>query len=59
MNELIAAGIVALVQIWARHNNKPADWKPTPQDIADIINEVDAATPEAEKAAARKRLGLS
>jgi len=58
MNELIAATILAGIQLWARHNNKPADWKPTAQDILDILNAVDAATPEAEKAAAAKRLGV-
>lgn len=39
--------------------NKPEGWKPSPQDIADFVIEIDAATPEAEKAAAKQRLGLT
>lgn len=45
-------------QLLANHLGKPADWIPTPQDIADLNAECDAATPEAERAAARVRLGL-
>lgn len=37
---------------------KPEGWKPSPQDVADFVVEIDAATPEAEKAAARERLGM-
>jgi len=37
---------------------KPEGWKPSPQDIADFIIEIDAADPESEKAAARQRLNL-
>lgn len=42
----------------ANHLNKPEGWKPTPQEWDDLNAEVDAATPEAVRAAARARLGL-
>jgi hypothetical protein len=58
MITLIATGINALIQIYANHTGKPEGWKPTPQDLADLLAEVDSATPAAEKAAARARLGL-
>lgn len=58
METYIAAALTALIQIWANHTGKPADWKPTAQDVADLLASVDAATPEAEKSAARARLGL-
>ena len=58
METLIATGILTLFQIWANHVNKPEGWKPTQQDIDDLLAQVDAATPESEKAAARLRLGL-
>lgn len=62
MNAIIASGIVAIIngafEIWRIHANKPEGWKPSPDDIANLVASVDAATPEAEKAAARKRLGL-
>ena len=53
---LIAMGLDALLKLWAQHTNKPADWKPTPQDWLDLMAQIDAATPEAEKAAASARL---
>jgi len=55
---LVGTGINTLIQIWAEHANKPDGWKPTPQDLADFLAQVDAATPEAEKSTARVRLGL-
>lgn len=58
MNELIATTILTGIKLWAQHNNKPANWKPSAQDMLDIVNAVDAATPEAEKAAAAARLGV-
>ena len=56
---LVGTGINTLIQIWAEHSNKPEGWKPTPQDLTDFLAQVDAATPEAEKQAARSRLGIS
>jgi hypothetical protein len=58
METAIAAAIAAIFQIWANHAGKPEGWKPTPADIDDLLGLVAAATPEAEKAAARVRLGL-
>jgi ubiquinone biosynthesis protein UbiJ len=55
---LVGTGINTLIQIWAEHANKPEGWKPTPQDLADFLAQVDASSPEAEKAAARVRLGI-
>jgi len=56
---LVGTGINTLIQIWAEHANKPEGWKPTPQDLSDFLAQVDAATPAAEKQAARDRLGIS
>lgn len=59
MNEVIIANIIAGgFELLRTHLNKPEGWKPTLQDIADLNASVDAATPEAEKAAARVRLNL-
>ena len=58
METAIATAILALFQVWANHTKKPEGWKPTPQDVQDILSTVDAATPAAEKAKARQRLGL-
>ena len=62
MNSSISTIVVTLLnfafEIWRTHSGKPAGWKPTQEDIDALLNEVDAATPEAEKEAARKRLGL-
>lgn len=51
---LIALGLDALIQLWANHANKPAGWKPTAEDWQKLADEVNAATPEAVDAAARK-----
>lgn len=58
MTTAIATAIAAIFQIWANHAGKPEGWKPSQQDIDDLLGLVDAASPEAEKAAARVRLGL-
>lgn len=58
METLIAAGLNALLGILANHLNKPPGWIPTQQDLIDFLGQVDQSTPEAEKAAARIRLGL-
>lgn len=55
---LIALGLDALIKLWALHENKPAGWKPSPEDWAKLREEVEAATPQAELEAAKKRLGL-
>lgn len=54
---LIAATIVNLAQIAMSHN-KPADWKPTPDDVRDFLLQIQEATPENLKNQARQRLGL-
>ena len=51
-------GLDALLKLWAINTNKPDGWVPTEKDWADLLAQIDAATPEAEKAAALKRLGL-
>jgi hypothetical protein len=62
MNPAIIAAIASLldatIRIWSTHAGKPADWKPTAQDISDIMADVDDSTPENMKKAARERLGL-
>ena len=58
METYIAQIIAAAFQLWANHANKPPGWKPTQTEVDDLLSQVDAATPEAEKAAARARLGL-
>ena len=55
---LIALGLDALLKLWAINTNKPDGWVPTPKDWEDLMAQIDAATPEAEKELARKRLGL-
>lgn len=59
METAIAQAFAALIQIWANHTNKPPGWQPTAQDFVDLLAKVDAATPEARKAAARERAGIS
>jgi hypothetical protein len=54
----IASLLDATIRIWSTHAGKPEGWKPSPQDVADIMADVDASTPENIKAAARVRLGL-
>lgn len=62
MNAAAATIIVSLLnfvfELWRTHSGKPAGWKPTQEDIDALIAEVDAATPEAEREAAKKRLGI-
>jgi hypothetical protein len=62
MNRATAAIIASLMnftfEIWRTHSGKPDGWKPTPEDIAALLNEVSAATPTAEKQAAAERLGV-
>lgn len=58
MEQYIAGALFYLIQIWANHSGKPTGWVPTQQDVEDMLAIVDAATPEARKAAARVRLGL-
>ena len=59
MTPIIIASIISggfeLLRVYL---NKPEGWKPSQQDIDDLLMEVDLATPEACKAAARLRLGL-
>lgn len=59
MNPAIIAAIIGGgFELLRQYLNKPAGWKPTAQDLADLNAEVDLATPAHEKAAARARLGL-
>ena len=59
MNEaIIAAIITGGFELMRIHQNRPEGWKPTQQDLDAFLLSVDAATPEAEKAAARQRLGM-
>lgn len=55
---IIAAFLNGGIEVWRTHANKPADWVPSAQDIADLNNLIDAASPEAVKAAAATRLGV-
>jgi len=55
---IIASLLNFSFEIWRTHAGKPVGWKPTQADIDSLLSEVDDATPEAEKEAARKRLGL-
>ncbi len=55
----IVAGIYAMVKVWGNHNGKPIDWIPQPDDVAEMLREFEAATPEARKQAARERLGIA
>lgn len=59
METIIATLLNTVIQLWANHANKPPGWEPSAQDYADMRSQVDAATPEAMKAAARVRLGLA
>ena len=56
--DLIAKALDVAFGIYANHTGKPEGWVPTDQDKVDLLNLVDEATPEHEKAEARKRLGL-
>lgn len=58
MEALIIAGMDLVWKIYANHANKPEGWKPTDEDKQNLLDIVDAATPEAVKAEARKALGL-
>lgn len=62
MSELLTAAGIAAVNILSEvvrvRLGKPEGWKPSKQDIIDFINEIDAATPEAIKAQARRSLNL-
>ena len=55
---LIIASIYALGKVLAAHAGKGDGWKPTPENVAALLKENEEATPEARKAAARKRLGI-
>ncbi len=55
---VVANAIELAFQLLANHLNKPEGWKPSPKDLQDFLDAQDAATPEAEKDAALKRLGL-
>jgi hypothetical protein len=61
MNPAIATIIASLLnfafEIWRTHSGKPAGWVPSQAEIDGLLAEVDTATPEAEKTAARKRIG--
>lgn len=52
------AAINGGIEIWRTHLGKPAGWVPTAQDLADMDAAIDAASPEAVKAAAAERLGI-
>ncbi len=59
MNEAaLAAIITGAFELLRTHLNKPEGWKPTMADIDALNAMVDSATPEAEKLAARQRLGM-
>lgn len=59
MSEAALAAIISgSFELLRNHLNKPPGWKPTPEDVQSFLDSVDAATPEAEKAAARARLGM-
>ena len=59
MNEAALAAIIAgSFELLRTHMNQPEGWKPAMEDIEALLARVDAATPEAEKAAARQRLGM-
>jgi len=62
MGTIETAFAIAAINVIAEairvRQGKPVGWKPSPQDIADFIIEIDAADPESEKAAARQRLNL-
>ena len=59
MNEAALAAIIAgSFELLRTHLNQPEGWKPTMADVESLNARIDAATPEAEKKAARQRLGL-
>jgi len=59
MQTAIILGLInGAFELLRTHLGKPEGWKPSEQDWSDLEASVDAATPEAEKAAARARLGL-
>jgi len=56
---LIALGLDTLIKIWAIHENKPQDWKPSPEDWAKLIAEVRASTADQILKEAKERAGLA
>lgn len=62
MSPALEAALVATIagafELFRIHANKPEGWKPSAEDVANLLAMVDRATPEAEKEAAKKRLGL-
>lgn len=54
----LVATISGAFELWRIHANKPEGWRPTSRDVDNLMRLVDEATPEAEKEAARKRLGI-
>lgn len=53
----ISAVIRGAIEIWATHANKPKGWKPTQQDIDDLLSLNDKAPEDFYKEAAA-RLGV-
>ena len=45
-------------KLLANHLGKPEGWKPSPEEWDALAASVEAATPEAEKEAARQKLNL-
>jgi hypothetical protein len=62
MSATLTAAIASLItgafEVWRINSGKPEGWKPTPEDVAELLALVDEATPEARKQLARERLGL-
>lgn len=56
---LAIAAVNVVSEVVRVRMGKQEGWKPSAQDIASFIVEIDSASPEAEKEAARKRLNLS
>lgn len=55
----IIAGLVGFaIETWATHAGKPKGWKPSTNDYLELLDDIEAATPEAELEAAKKRVGL-
>lgn len=54
----LAAIITGSFELLRNHLDKPEGWKPTTRDINALLERVAAATPAAEKLAAKKRLGM-
>lgn len=61
MDAAVAAGIGAVIRgifdVWATHAGKPEGWKPTQQDIDDVLA-LNEKTPDEFYAEAAKRLGV-